>query len=115
MKLAVPLGCLLVAALALTCRADLAGDVNTVLGDRFLERASVGIEMIRLASADGQATEVYQHGGRTPFTPASNLKLATTSAALDKLGADFKFRTVLYLHDGDLVLVGDGDPSFGDA
>lgn len=115
MKLAVQLGCLLVAALALTCRADLAGEVNAVLGDKLLERASVGIEMIRLGNADGQATEVYQHGARTPLTPASNLKLATTSAALDKFGSDFKFRTVLYLHDGDLVLIGDGDPSFGDA
>ncbi|HSZ59058.1 MAG TPA: D-alanyl-D-alanine carboxypeptidase/D-alanyl-D-alanine-endopeptidase [Tepidisphaeraceae bacterium] len=115
MKLAVQLGCILFAAVAATCRADLASDVNLVLQDKLLQRASVGIEMVRLGGADGQAAEVYQHNARAALTPASNLKLATTSAAIDHLGADFKFRTVLYLHDGELVLVGDGDPSFGDA
>ena len=43
------------------------------------------------------------------------MKIATTSAALDKLGPDFRFRTLLILHDGDVILVGDGDPTFGDA
>jgi len=93
----------------------LQGDIDTVLHDKLLQRATVGIEMIRLGGADGKASEIYQHNARTPLTPASNLKLATTSAALDRLGADFKFRTALYLHNGDLVLIGDGDPSFGDA
>ena len=46
--------------------------------------------------------------------PASNLKVVTTSAALDRLGADFKFRTLLVRRGNDLVLVGDGDPTFGD-
>jgi D-alanyl-D-alanine carboxypeptidase/D-alanyl-D-alanine-endopeptidase (penicillin-binding protein 4) len=115
MKRAVQLGFVLIAATALTCRADLAGDVNLVLQDKLLQKASVGIEMARLNGVDGQATEVYQHNARAPLTPASNLKLATTSAALDQFGADFKFRTILYLHEGDLILIGDGDPSFGDA
>ena len=46
--------------------------------------------------------------------PASNMKLLTTGAALHILGADFKFKTRL-LRDGDrLIIVGDGDPGFGD-
>jgi D-alanyl-D-alanine carboxypeptidase/D-alanyl-D-alanine-endopeptidase (penicillin-binding protein 4) len=115
MKLAVLLESLVLATATLTCRADLATDINQVLQDKLLQKASVGIELVHLGNSDGQSAEIYQHNARTPLTPASNLKLATTSAALDRLGADFKFRTVLYLHDGDLVLVGDGDPSFGDA
>ena len=55
----------------------------------------------------------------TFFTPASNTKLYTTASALDRLGADYKFRTELRTTGGwepgqtrvaDLQLVGGGDP-----
>lgn len=52
-----------------------------------------------------------------PMIPASNMKLLTTAAALDVLGADFTFRTELSLIEGaapTLVIRGDGDPAFGD-
>ena len=110
MKQVVKLGCLFLLAFGPVCHADLASDIEAVLHDKLLARAAVGIEMARI----GDGREIYEHASRTPLTPASNLKLATTSTALDKLGSDFKFRTGLYLHDGDLVLIGDGDPSFGD-
>jgi len=115
MKLSVKLGCLFLPFLASLCHADLQSDIEAVLSDKLLQRASVGIHMVRVGQSEGQAKEVYQHQSRTPLTPASNLKLATTSAALDRLGSEFKFRTLLYLHGQDLVLIGDGDPSFGDA
>jgi D-alanyl-D-alanine carboxypeptidase/D-alanyl-D-alanine-endopeptidase (penicillin-binding protein 4) len=111
MKQVVKLGCLFLLSLSPLARADMPGDIDAVLHDKLLAKASVGIEMVRIS--DGK--EVYEHQSRTPLTPASNLKLATTSTALDKLGPDFKFRTYLYLHDGDLVLIGDGDPSMGDS
>ena len=55
------------------------------------------------------------------FVPASNAKLFTTAAALHYLGPAFRFFTVLFasgpVHgdtlDGDLVLYGTGDPTFG--
>lgn len=53
--------------------------------------------------------------------PASNMKLITTAAALATLGEDFRFSTRLELlepREGQaqptLVVVGDGDPAFGD-
>ena len=60
--------------------------------------------------------------------PASNMKLITTAAALGTLGEDFRFSTRLAMlppgaRPGDdeapgglpaLVIVGDGDPAFGD-
>ena len=62
--------------------------------------------------------------GRNPdqhLIPASNLKIVTSAAALDRLGKDFRFDTRLYaagkvdargvLH-GDLWLLGGGDPRF---
>ena len=54
------------------------------------------------------------------FTPASNAKLFTAALALTTLGADYKFHTTLESSapigndgtvDGDLVLVGRGDPN----
>jgi D-alanyl-D-alanine carboxypeptidase/D-alanyl-D-alanine-endopeptidase (penicillin-binding protein 4) len=57
------------------------------------------------------------------FLPASVLKVVTTSTALEKLGADFRYRTGVYTNgmvepDGtitrDLILVGRGDPNLTD-
>jgi D-alanyl-D-alanine carboxypeptidase/D-alanyl-D-alanine-endopeptidase (penicillin-binding protein 4) len=57
------------------------------------------------------------------FLPASVLKVVTTSAALEKLGPDFRFHTGVYTNgtlsgdgilDGDLILVGRGDPNLMD-
>ena len=94
--------------------ADLQGEVRAVLMNDLLKRAEVGIEIVRLG-ANPTATQVLlKHNSDIPLVPASNLKLVTTSAALDFLGADFRFRTVLARHGDDLVLIGDGDPTFGD-
>ncbi len=61
---------------------------------------------------------VFAVDGDKLFTPGSTTKLFTEGAALNLLGADYRFHTPLYrtgriekgvLH-GDLVLVGSGDP-----
>src|SRR6185295_10492653 len=98
-----------------SARADLAAEVNTLLQDKLLKRATVGIEVYRLGKGAADAKEILNLHAETPLTPASNLKVLTTSAAIDRLGPDFRFRTLLIFHEGDLVLVGDGDPTFGDA
>ncbi|MSR22731.1 MAG: D-alanyl-D-alanine carboxypeptidase/D-alanyl-D-alanine-endopeptidase [Gemmatimonadetes bacterium] len=57
-----------------------------------------------------------------PMAPASNQKLFTTAAALDGLGAAFRFPTYLLTDgavvdgvlQGDLVLYGTGDPGLSD-
>jgi D-alanyl-D-alanine carboxypeptidase/D-alanyl-D-alanine-endopeptidase (penicillin-binding protein 4) len=115
MRRAIRLGCLGVVLFCATGRADLAGDIELVLKDRQLQNVTVGIEIVRLGHSEADSKEIYQHDSRTPLTPASNLKLTTTSAALDRLGPGFKFQTALYQHNSDLILVGDGDPSFGDS
>ncbi len=99
-------------------RADLSADVDAALHEPVLARAAVGVQVVRLGPTPGRLVAprvVYRHDAGLPLTPASNLKLLTTSAALDKLGPQFKFTTRLVEHAGDLVLVGDGDPAFGDA
>ena len=53
--------------------------------------------------------------------PASNMKLYTVAAALDRLGPDYRFVTSVYLPvrpdrtgsvRGDLVVYGRGDPTY---
>lgn len=46
--------------------------------------------------------------------PASNMKLITSAAALSTLGPKFAFTTKLQRVGNDLVVIGDGDPGFGD-
>jgi len=66
---------------------------------------------------------LYALNGSRRLIPASNQKLFTTAAFLDRLGARGRLRTVLHRRGklgpagavlrGDLMLVGDGDPAFG--
>jgi serine-type D-Ala-D-Ala carboxypeptidase/endopeptidase (penicillin-binding protein 4) len=103
---------LLIAASA--ARADLPAEVQAILKDPLLAHAKCGVELVRLA--DGASPQVLLTvNAALPLVPASNLKLITTSAAMEELGPDFKFRTLLVQHGDDLILIGDGDPSFGDA
>jgi D-alanyl-D-alanine carboxypeptidase/D-alanyl-D-alanine-endopeptidase (penicillin-binding protein 4) len=95
--------------------ADLSGDIEQILDDKLLARTAVGIDIVRMGKSPADATRIYETNATQPLVPASNLKVITTSAALAQLGGDFKFRTLLLYHDGELVLVGDGDPTFGDA
>ena len=72
--------------------------------------------------ADARTGEVvYTHDAGMTMLPASTMKLFTAATALDALGADYRYTTDLRFKgvreggvlDGDLVLRGSGDPSFG--
>ena len=89
--------------------------IEEVLKDPRLEGATTAIS-IRNAS-DGEI--VYDNLGDVRVRPASVMKLLTGAVALEKLGADYTFKTELYsngsikdgvLH-GDLYLRGQGDPT----
>lgn len=102
------------AVLPTFAHADLASDVDAVLRDKLLSNATVGIEIVALGDTAGESKVLLRRKHETPLIPASNLKLITTSAALERFGADFKFDTQLVKHGDDLVIVGDGDPTLGD-
>lgn len=89
--------------------------MEAILASSEARRGFWGIEVVRLS--DGRT--LYSRLSKELFQPASNLKLFTTAAAIEKLGPDFVFRTTvesLAAPDaegrvGDLVLVGRGDPN----
>jgi len=72
-----------------------------------------------LAVSLDQGDTLVAMGAHIPLAPASNQKLFTTAAALDLLGAAYRFPTYLLMQgevqhgvlDGDLILLGTGDPS----
>jgi D-alanyl-D-alanine carboxypeptidase/D-alanyl-D-alanine-endopeptidase (penicillin-binding protein 4) len=109
--------CIVSLAISLTSAAfagDFNAEIKAALSDKLLSKAEVGVRVVRLGDAPSDTRVIYEHNAVTPLIPASNLKLVTTAAALDTLGADFRFRTVLYGKGSDLAIVGDGDPALGD-
>ena len=117
LRLLALVACLLTAAIApLAADADLPADVQVVLDDKLLRKGLVGVEVVRLGEKAGQDVPIFSHNAELPLIPASNLKLVTTAAALERFGQGFMFKTELRLTpEGDVVLVGDGDPALGDA
>lgn len=88
---------------------------------KFLERPGVRSVEWGIQILDPSAHEVLlEVNPDKAFLPASVLKVVTTSAALEKLGPDFQYRTGVYTNgiletggvvSGDLMLVGRGDPN----
>ncbi len=78
-----------------------------------LAGAAIGFCLI---NAEGEA--VLAEDAETAFIPASSLKTLTTATALEILGPDFRFTTELKsaapikdgVIQGDLVIIGGGDP-----
>lgn len=103
---------LLVAASA---HAAVHESIDDVLHDVYLKGVTVGIKVVKLGDTAAASKTTYDRDSTKPMTPASNFKLLTTAAALDTLGPDFKFQTRLVQKGSTLALVGDGDPSLGDA
>lgn len=73
------------------------------------------------AVAEKDLKILVDHNGEKSLNPNSILKLLTTAAALKILGKDFQFKTELlglgviknHTLEGDLVILGDGDPALG--
>ena len=98
-------------------RRPLAQRIEAILRSSDAHRGHWGIEVVRIK--DGKV--LYARNAEQLFLPASNMKLFTTAAALEKLGPDFRFRTTVESDAapdaagrvGDLFLVGRGDPNLG--
>jgi len=89
---------------------------DEILRSSAASRGFWGIEVVELPGG----TILFSRNAQHLFHPASNMKLFTTAAGLEKLGPDFVFRTTVESESGpdaqghvpELYLVGRGDPSF---
>jgi len=91
--------------------------VNELKKEVVLQNASVGLCV--LDSKTG--TVLCEYNGKTSLTPASTMKIITTASALQLLGKDYRYETVLQHSgtfdkttgtiNGDLIIRGSGDPS----
>ena len=91
--------------------------LDSILGTPPLNRAHWGVAVYDLATGD----TILRHNAHRLFTAASTIKLVTAAAALDLLGPDYRFHTVIEASidtagaADSLVIRGGGDPSLGDA
>jgi D-alanyl-D-alanine carboxypeptidase/D-alanyl-D-alanine-endopeptidase (penicillin-binding protein 4) len=95
----------------------LRANISEVLRAPELAPAVVGVKVVSLDTG----RVLFEENAGKLLVPASNMKLYTVAAALDRLGADFRFNTSVYAQElpdrkgklrGDLVLYGRGDPTF---
>lgn len=93
----------------------LAQEIDRAIDASDLTRARWGVFVISMK--DGRV--IYSRNGDKLFTPASNMKIYTTAAALDLLGGDYHWRTSVYADkqpdaggviDGNMTLFGRGAP-----
>lgn len=89
---------------------DSAKSLDAILRGHGVKGAAFAGKVINLTSG----ATVYEFDADRPMTPASNAKLIVMAAAIDRLGGDFQFETILALRGKDLVIIGGGDPAFGD-
>jgi len=94
---------------------ELARKIDRVLDESDLTKARWGVFV--MAMKDGRV--LYSRDGDKLFTPASNMKIYTTVAALDLLGTEYRWSTSVYADkqpdaggviDGNLTLFGRGAP-----
>lgn len=86
--------------------------LHQLLNNPALKHASVGVHVVNLNTG----RTVVSHDAEKSLTPASTMKLVTTATALELLGPDFRYKTILAL-DADMpkriLVIGSGDPTLG--
>ena len=96
--------------------AELQTRIAEILRRPELESATIGI---KVASLD-TGKILFEQNANKLLSPASNMKLYTVAAALDRLTPDYRFKTSVYSQEqpasdgtlkGDLIIYGSGDPS----
>ncbi len=96
--------------------AELQSRVKEILAKPELSPAMVGIKVVSL---DNGRVLFEENAGKL-LRPASNMKLYTVAAALDRLSPDYRFSTSVYattrpdaagVVHGELIIYGRGDPS----
>lgn len=99
-----------IVGIASPTRAGLVDELNATLTKLPHAQTKVGACVIDLAT--GQT--IFSKEADRPLTPASCMKVFAMATALTELGPDFQFETILASDGRNLIVIGDGDPGFGD-
>jgi D-alanyl-D-alanine carboxypeptidase/D-alanyl-D-alanine-endopeptidase (penicillin-binding protein 4) len=92
--------------------------LRAVMDEPTYEPSHWGILVTDLSTGES----LFEHNPKKLFVPASTTKLYSVAAAMEELGADFRFETPIYRRgevdadgqlDGDLILVASGDLTMG--
>lgn len=103
----------------LSPQQELQNDIRAIVDNPDFSNAFIGICVQSLENGD----YLYRRNDTKNFIPASLQKILTTSAALEYLGKDFRYKTKLYLDGnlssngefkGNLIIKGAGDPTFNE-
>jgi len=95
---------------------ELQARIQEVLAKPELSSAMVGIKVVSLDNG----RVLFEENASKLLRPASNMKLYTVAAALDRLSPDYRFSTSVYANTrpdaagvvhGALIIYGRGDPS----
>ena len=90
------------------CPGELEPTINAIANRPQFQHSRWGILIETLTTN----ITLYERDSQYYFIPASTVKLLTTAAALQKLGANFRIRTSIYGDSqGNIYIVGRGDPS----
>lgn len=96
---------------------ELRARIETVLNNPDLAPSQMAVKVVSLDTG----RTLFEENAEKLLHPASNMKIYTVAAALDRLGPDYRFKTSAYAPSapdasgtirGDLVIYGRGDPSF---
>jgi D-alanyl-D-alanine carboxypeptidase/D-alanyl-D-alanine-endopeptidase (penicillin-binding protein 4) len=93
---------------------ELTRKLKFAVDDSLLNNTQIGISIYDVTADKA----LFRHNDTLLFKPASNMKLFTSAAALELLGPSFRFKTQIKIRgritekklEGDLVIVGGGDP-----
>ncbi len=103
---------------ALSPRESLRHSIDSLVADPEFRSSQIGILIVKPGSGD----TLYSRNAGKLFIPASNMKILTGSVALSLLGADYRYKTAFVTRaaikdgalDGDLIVIGRGDPTVSD-
>jgi D-alanyl-D-alanine carboxypeptidase/D-alanyl-D-alanine-endopeptidase (penicillin-binding protein 4) len=90
--------------------AGLRSRIDGIIGEGSQKNVEFSVLVVE---ADSGGT-VYRHNAKKALVPASNMKIVTSAASLEYLGADYEYKTRVGLCGDTLVVIGAGDPLLGD-
>jgi len=98
--------------------SDIGLYIDSLTSQPAFRNAHWGVLVVNSRTGD----TIYSKNAGKLFMPASNMKIITSAVALAQLGPDYAFRTTFAatgevrdsLLDGDLVVIGRGDPTVSD-